>query len=124
LDLPMVVAGAGAMRQGLEKRGAEVLGWLDHGRLAAVYRRARVMVMPSRWQEPFGIAGLEALTMGTPVVAWESGGVSEWHPGDGIVPWGDVAALAVALQGAVGRRAAAPRGFERSLLMARLADVY
>ena len=40
------------------------------------------------------------------------------------LPWGDVAALAIALRGAVGRRAAAPRGFERSLLMARLADVY
>jgi glycosyltransferase involved in cell wall biosynthesis len=124
LDLPMVVAGAGAMRQGLEKRGAEVLGWLDHGRLSAVYRRARVMIMPSRWQEPFGIAGLEALTMGTPVVAWESGGVGEWHPGEGVVPWGDVAALAIALRGAVARRAAPPSGFDRATQMRRLNDVY
>jgi len=124
LDLPMVVAGAGAMRQGLEKRGAEVLGWLDHGRLSAVYKRARVMIMPSRWQEPFGIAGLEALTMGAPVVAWESGGVGEWHPGEGVVPWGDVAALATALREAVARRAAPPRGFDRPSLMTRLEDVY
>ena len=124
LDLPMVVAGAGPMRQGLEKRGAQVLGWLDHERLSAVYKRARAVVMPSRWQEPFGIAGLEALTMGAPVVAWESGGVSEWHPGDGLVPWGDVAALALALREAVGRRAAAPTGFERAALMDRLTDVY
>jgi len=124
LDLPMVVAGAGAMRQGLEKRGAEVLGWLDHGRLSAVYKRARVMIMPSRWQEPFGIAGLEALTMGTPVVAWESGGVAEWHPGEGVVPWGDVAALATALREAVARRAAPPPGFDRPSLMTRLEDVY
>jgi len=124
LDLPMVVAGAGPMRQGLEKRGAEVLGWLDHRRLSALYRRARVVVMPSRWQEPFGIAGLEALAMGTPVVAWRSGGVEEWHPGDGLVPWGDVPALAAALRAAVGRRAAAPEGFERETQMQRLSDVY
>jgi glycosyltransferase involved in cell wall biosynthesis len=124
VDLPLVVAGAGPMRQGLEKRGAEVLGWLDHERLSAVYKRARAVVMPSRWQEPFGIAGLEALTMGAPVVAWDSGGVSEWHPGEGLVPWGDVAALALALREAAGRRAAAPPGFERSALMDRLTDVY
>ena len=36
--------------------------------------------MPSRWQEPFGIVGLEALTLGTAVAAWDSGGVREWHP--------------------------------------------
>jgi glycosyltransferase involved in cell wall biosynthesis len=124
VDLPMVVAGAGPMRQGLEKRGAEVLGWLDHQRLSAVYKRARALVMPSRWQEPFGIAGLESLTMGVPVVAWDSGGVAEWHPGEGLVPWGDVAALALALRAAVGRGAAAPEGFERSVLMERLTGVY
>ena len=124
LDLPLVVAGAGPMRQGLEKRGAEVLGWLDHARLSVLYKRARAVVMPSRWQEPFGIAGLEALTMGAPVAAWESGGVGEWHPGEGLVPWGDVAALALALRGAVGRRAAAPAGFERAALMDRLTSVY
>jgi glycosyltransferase involved in cell wall biosynthesis len=124
LDLPMVVAGAGPMRQGLEKRGAEVVGWIGHDHLSLLYKRARAVVMPSRWQEPFGIVGLEALTMGAPVVAWDSGGVGEWHPGDGLVPWGDVAALALALREAVGRRAEAPRGFERPALMARLEEVY
>jgi glycosyltransferase involved in cell wall biosynthesis len=124
LDLPMVVAGAGPMRQGLEKRGAEVLGWIDHRRLSALYRRAAVMAMPSRWQEPFGIAGLEALTLGVPVVAWNSGGVAEWHPGDGLVPWGDIAGLALALRQRVGRRAAPPPGFDRETQMERLGEVY
>ena len=27
----------------------------------------------------WGIAGIEALSFGVPVAAWESGGVSEWH---------------------------------------------
>jgi glycosyltransferase involved in cell wall biosynthesis len=124
LDLPLVVAGAGPMRQGLEKRGAEVLGWLDHERLSVLYKRARVVVMPSRWQEPFGIVGLEALTMGVPVAAWRSGGVAEWHPGDGLVPWGDVPGLAAALREVAGRRPAPPAGFERARLMGRLAGVY
>jgi len=52
LDLPMVVAGAGPLRAELEDRGADVLGWVDHNRPSALYRRARAVVMPSRWQEP------------------------------------------------------------------------
>jgi glycosyltransferase involved in cell wall biosynthesis len=119
-----VVAAAGPLRAALEESGAHVLGWLNHDRLSAVYKSARVLVMPSRWQEPFGSAGLEAWTMGTPVAAWQSGGLAEWHPGEGLVPWGDVPALAAALQNAVGRRTGAPVGFDRASLMDRLGGVY
>ena len=80
-ELPFVVAGTGPLRREIEAEGVEVPGWLDRRRLSAAYRRAAVLVMPSRWQEPFGIVGLEALTLGTPVAAWDSGGVREWHPG-------------------------------------------
>ena len=124
LDLPLVVAGAGPLREALEKAGAQVVGWLNHERLSGVYRRGRVLVMPPRWQEPFGIAGLEALTMGTPVAAWDSGGIREWHPGQGLVAWGDVPGLAAAMHDAVGRDAAPPAGFDRATLMDRLAAVY
>jgi glycosyltransferase involved in cell wall biosynthesis len=79
--------------------------------------------MPSRWQEPFGIAGLEALTMGVPVAAWESGGVSEWHPGP-LAAWGDVPGLARALHQAMGTRAVAPPGFDRRSVMRQLVEVY
>jgi glycosyltransferase involved in cell wall biosynthesis len=124
LDLPLVVAGTGPLRASLEAAGAEVLGWLDRRRLSALYRRAVAMVMPSRWQEPFGIAGLEALTLGTPVAAWDSGGVVEWHPGPGLVPWGDVDGLGRALAEAAGTRAAPRPGFHRDALMDALAAVY
>jgi UDP-glucose:tetrahydrobiopterin glucosyltransferase len=124
LDLPLVVAGTGPLRAALEESGARVLGWLNHERLSAVYKSARALVMPSRWQESFGIAGLEALTLGTPVAAWRSGGVGEWHAGEGLAPWGDIPALAAALRNAVGRRAEAPVGFDRESLMDRLAGVY
>jgi len=62
--------------------------------------------------------------MGTPVVAWDSGGVKEWHGAEGLLPWGDVAGLARALPGALERTAAAPPGFEREPLMRRLLDLY
>jgi len=121
--LPLVVAGTGPLRAEIEAAGADVLGWVPHARLPRLLRRARALLMPSRWQEPFGIAGLEALAYGVPVVAWESGGMSEWHHGP-LVPWGDVASLARRLREAVETRASMPGGFERAGLMDRLERVY
>lgn len=125
LGLPLVIAGSGPLRGRLEREpGVLVRGWVPHKRLSGLYRAARAVLMPSRWQEPFGLVGLEALSLGTPVVAWESGGIAEWHPGEGLVAWGDVAGLAEGLRAAVGRRARPPRGFEREEAMARLEAVY
>ena len=123
--LPFVVAGTGPLRREIEAEGVEVLGWLDRRRLSAAYRRAAVVVMPSRWQEPFGIVGLEALTLGTPVAAWDGGGVREWHPGgELLVPWGDVDGLAGALRAGPAHGADAPGGFEPDVLVRRLEAVY
>jgi glycosyltransferase involved in cell wall biosynthesis len=126
LPEPLLMAGSGSLRPALERAGATVLGWVSHERLAPLYRRARAVLLPSRWQEPFGIAGLEALTLGTPVVAWESGGVGEWHPGP-LVAWGDVDGLAVALREAVERPRPAPAarcGNDRGQAVARLRALY
>ncbi len=100
--LPLVFAGTGPLRNQIERH--EVLGWRPHRSLGAVYRRARALLMPSRWQEPFGIAGIEALACGVPVVAYDSGGIREWHPTpELLVRWGDLDALATALRAAVAR---------------------
>ena len=123
--LPLVVAGTGPLRREIEAEGVEVLGWLDRRRLSAAYRRAAVLVMPSRWQEPFGIVGLEALTLGTPVAAWDSGGVREWHPGGELLaPWGEVDRLAGALRNGPVHGVDLPRGFEPEDLVRRLEAVY
>ena len=125
LDLPLVVAGTGPLRREVETAGVVVLGWLDRRRLSAAYRRAAVVVMPSRWQEPFGLVGLESLTMGTPVAAWDGGGIREWHPGGELLaPWGDVDGLARAIRVGTRQRVDPPDGFERELLARRLEAVY
>jgi glycosyltransferase involved in cell wall biosynthesis len=131
VGLPLVLAGTGPLRAELATRAArggepelEVPGWVDRDRLSGFYRRARALLLPPRWQEPFGIVGLEALSFGVPVVAWESGGVGEWHPGPGLVPWGNVEALARSLADAVHRRVALPPSFDRGEAIGRLLALY
>ena len=124
VELPLVFAGTGRMRAGLIDKGFEVLGWVPHGDLSAVYRRAQVLVLPSLWQEPFGIVGLEAATLGVPVAAYDSGGVRDWHPGPGLVPWGDVEALGAAIAQLRGAPSPPVAGFEAAPLMRRLYDRY
>lgn len=130
VELPLVMAGTGPLRGELSARaarllpGLEVLGWVGRDRLSGLYRRARALLLPSRWQEPFGITGIEALSFGVPVVAWESGGVGEWHPGPGLVRWGDVEGLARALAEAVSRRVTQPPLFERDETIGRLLAIY
>jgi glycosyltransferase involved in cell wall biosynthesis len=131
VELPLVLAGTGPLRAELEaeassSKGArlEVLGWVGRERLSKLYARAAALLLPSRWQEPFGIVGIEALSFGVPVVAWESGGVGEWHPGPGLVHWGDVSALGRALTKHCGRRLLLLPHFERDESIGRLVALY
>ena len=62
----------------IEGQGLQVTGWVDHDQLATWYQRAQALLIPSRWQEPFGIVGLEALAVGTPVIVAAVGGTEDW----------------------------------------------
>ncbi|MBA2763442.1 MAG: glycosyltransferase, partial [Thermoleophilaceae bacterium] len=50
---------------------------LDPEAVVGLMRSARVVVVPSRWAEPSGRAALEAMAVGAPVVAFDSGGLGE-----------------------------------------------
>jgi glycosyltransferase involved in cell wall biosynthesis len=69
--MPLVVAGpskeAGLARE-LERRGADLRGYVTKPELADLYRGAACLVLPSRY-EGFGLPVLEAMACGTPVVA-------------------------------------------------------
>lgn len=53
-------------------------GWMTGAALEDEYRRAAVVVVPSRLPEPFGITGIESMAWRRPVVAFDVGGIPEW----------------------------------------------
>jgi len=62
-------------------------------------RAAKCVVVPSFWQEPYGLVAAEAVALGRPVVAFAIGGLPEACGGKAtLVPPGEVAALAQALE--------------------------
>ena len=84
-----------ARRLGLAGR-VRFRGWSDDPR--AWMLAARCVVVPSVWQEPYGLVAAEAVALGRPVVASDVGGLPEACGGKAaLVPPGDAAALARAL---------------------------
>ncbi len=74
------------------------LGSIGEGRGREVAQH-RIMVIPSRWAEPFGVVALEGLAAGCALVASSQGGLPEAVGPCGILfPNGDSAALASALK--------------------------
>jgi glycogen synthase len=66
--------------------------------LARLLNRHRVLVVPSRWEEPFGIVALEGAACGCVVVGTQSGGLVEAiGPSGPIVPKENPDALAATL---------------------------
>ena len=75
-------------------------GWLEREALSREMRDASILVMPSRWGEPFGLATIEGMAHGLAVVASDAGASPELieEGVDGILTAaGDAAALAAAL---------------------------
>src|SRR5262249_12869978 len=95
------ILGEGPERERLSKMVNELglhsrvtfLGWLDGPARDRALASAGVLLMPSLWDEAFGMAGIESMSLGTPVVAYDVGGVAEWCRGQAgvLVPCGDIA---------------------------------
>ena len=77
----------------------EFTGWQND--ISKFWEKADIAVFPSRWQEPFGLTGIEAFAHEVPVIGFDVGGVTEWlyHGKNGlVVPSKDVTTLYVELE--------------------------
>jgi glycosyltransferase involved in cell wall biosynthesis len=59
------------------KDGIEYVGPVDDGQKNELLGRARAMLVPIQWNEPFGIVFAEALACGTPVISCPRGALPE-----------------------------------------------
>jgi glycosyltransferase involved in cell wall biosynthesis len=114
--------------------GVAMLGYRDHPLVLEAMTRAAIVVVPSRWNEPFGLAALEAIACGAPLIVSPRGGLPEvagdaavyTNPDDPV----EIAAAIVALAADPERRAALSmagrqraRGFDTKVAAARLSGL-
>jgi glycosyltransferase involved in cell wall biosynthesis len=88
-----------AREVGVEDR-VELTGRVDSAALIGLYRRAALVVVPSRY-EGFGLPAVEAMACGTPVVATRAGALAEvveFTEGGLLTPRDDPSALAAGIE--------------------------
>ena len=106
--------------------GIEFVGEVDEAQKPAFLGNASALLFPIQWPEPFGLAMIEAMSCGTPVIAWRNGAVPEVVE-DGrtgiIVDSVEQAVAAVLRAGRMDRLAVRER-FEERFSAARMAQDY
>ena len=81
----LTIAGDGQVRSELEKltreleltNAVEFSGWINPEKIPELINRATIVVIPSRYREPFALVALQAAQMARPVVAARMGGLPE-----------------------------------------------
>jgi glycosyltransferase involved in cell wall biosynthesis len=72
--LRLVVAGAGSLDREVAawasaRPSVEMLGLIPPGQVRELTSRTRAVLVPSVWEEPFGLVAVEAMAAGTPAIA-------------------------------------------------------
>jgi glycosyltransferase involved in cell wall biosynthesis len=81
--LPLVILGEGSLTHAVKLEaaaaGIDVVhrGWAEREDVLRALQRTAALVFPSLWPEPLSRVLLEALALGTPMAAMDTGGTSE-----------------------------------------------
>ena len=90
----LMIVGDGPERAKLEEfvrskglRNVKFMGFIERDAMSEIWARAACSIIPSIWEEPFGMVVLEAWANGRPVVAHSVGALPELitHRGDGLL---------------------------------------
>ncbi len=119
------------LRAEAAQAGVAMLGYRPHDEVLAAMARAAIVVVPSRWPEPFGLTALEAMAAGAALLVSPRGGLGEFTADAAVtIDPDDPENLAAALRAVAGdaaRRAALgeagrarARGYDVSRGIARL----
>lgn len=57
--------------------GVEYVGFIDKEERISFFKNAKALLFPIQWEEPFGLVMIEAMSCGTPVIAFNKGSVPE-----------------------------------------------
>jgi glycosyltransferase involved in cell wall biosynthesis len=102
--IPLKIAGEGPSERELVRRierdtaPVQLCGKVPPDRLRELLRRAAMVVVPSKGNETFGFAALEAMAAGVPVIASRAGALPEVAGEDACVPRDDALALAARMR--------------------------
>lgn len=85
-EIEFFIVGDGSYKKTLEKmildlnisKNVKLLGHLSRDLVKKVYEDSLIIVIPSIWPEAFGKVGIEAMSVGRPIIATNVGGVSDW----------------------------------------------
>jgi len=84
IGIKLKIAGGPAKGEFFEKKikpflkgNIEYVGMLPFSKMSEFYGKAKAILYPLRWQEPFGLIFIEAMASGTPVIAFNRGSVPE-----------------------------------------------
>lgn len=140
LGLHLILAGEGPLRAELERalpEDVQLAGWMPPEKLTAMVRTARALTLPTSMLETFGLAAVEGMAAGAPVLTTEGGALAEAVGRAGppaVARGGGVAAWAAALRSlcddsAVDRwgeevRRRYVEAYDPALALRRLTNVY